>query len=156
MTPGSTTQGVAPSYNAQSYTSTDIYRDQPAVRTGPGYGNDAYGGGSISQAGYGFNHAMAASGSWGTPAPQPLQNSDYSMPSTIPNSNLRQAGPYYAGYNFGTEQVPAPTMSFSPHLPHLPEADPNRDASSGWRFRTCWVSHSGEDEIHLTIALKKS
>jgi hypothetical protein len=74
-------------------------------------------------------------------------------PSTIPNSNLRQAGPYYAGYHFGTEQVPGSTMSFSPHLP---EADANRDGSSGWRFRTCWVSHSGEDEIHLTIALKKS
>jgi hypothetical protein len=75
------------------------------------------------------------------------------MKPSIPYSNFRQGEPYYAGYHFGTEQVPGPTMSFSPHLP---EAAPNQDASSEWRFRTCWVSHAGEDEIHLTIALKKS
>ena len=43
------------------------------------YSNDAYGGGSAS--GYGPNHAMA--GSWGTPAPQPLQNSGYPMVSVF-------------------------------------------------------------------------
>ena len=43
------------------------------------YGNDAYGGGSIS--GYGSNHAMA--GSSGTSAPQPLQIGGYSMVSVF-------------------------------------------------------------------------
>jgi hypothetical protein len=116
-------------------------------------------------------------GSWGTPAPKPLQNSDYySMVSvfhqmssdnypltlpfqnpSIPYSNLGQleAEPYYAGYHPGTEQLPArgPTMSFSPHLA---EAAQNQDPPSEWRFHTCWVSHAEEDKIHLTIALKKS
>jgi hypothetical protein len=44
------------------------------------HGNDAYGGGSIS--GYGSNHAMVV-GTLGTPAPQPLQNGDYSMVSVF-------------------------------------------------------------------------
>jgi hypothetical protein len=43
------------------------------------YGDDAYGGSSIS--GHGPNHAMTRF--WGTPAPQPLQNSDYSMVSVF-------------------------------------------------------------------------
>ena len=45
------------------------------------YGNDAYGGGSIS--GHGSNDAMAQAGFWRTPAPQPPQNSDYSMVSAF-------------------------------------------------------------------------
>ncbi len=78
-----------------------------------------------------------------------------STSATIPYSNPGE--PSYAGYHFGAEQVPGPTTSFSPHLP---EADwhPNQDTPSEWRFRvrTCWVSHAEDDEIHLTIALKKS
>ena len=106
-------------------------------------------------------------GSWGTPAPQPLQNGDYSMVSTkffifsdnhplilhsmkpsIPYSNIRQGNPYYESH-FGTEQVPGPTMSLSAP-PYLPEADPNQDVFSEWRFHPCRVSHAEEDEIHLT------
>jgi hypothetical protein len=106
-----------------------------------------------------------AGGTWGTPAPQPPQNSDYPMVSVFhqtssdnhplthhsmkpsnPYSNLREGEPYYAGYHSGTEQVPGPTMSFSPRFP---EADPNQDVSE-WRFDTCWVSHAEkDDEIHL-------
>ena len=77
----------------------------------------------------------------------------HSMKPSIPYSNIRQGEPYYAGYRSGTEQVPLPAMSFSPRLP---EAGPNQDASSEWRFHNGWVSHAEEDEIHLTIALKKS
>src|SRR6267154_2768234 len=75
----------------------------------------------------------------------------YSMKSSIPYNNPDE--PYHAAYHSGNEQFPGPMTSISPHLP---EADLNQDASSEWRFRTCWVSHAGEDEIHLTIALKKS
>jgi len=67
------------------------------------------------------------------------------MKPSIPYSNLRQGEPY--GYHFGTEQLPGPTMSLSPHLP---EAVPDQDASSKWRFNTCRVSHAEEDEILLT------
>jgi hypothetical protein len=77
----------------------------------------------------------------------------HSMKPSVPYSNNRQPEPYYAGNHSGTEQVPGPTIGFSPHLP---EAGPNQNASSGWRFHTCWVSHVEEDKIHLTIALKKS
>ncbi|KAN0116637.1 hypothetical protein V8E52_005781 [Russula decolorans] len=117
-------QRTTPSCDAQSYT-TDIFKDQPAIRTGPGYGS---------------YHATAGSG--GTSAPRPLQNSDYSVPN-IPHSNLRQGEPYYAGYHFGAEQVPGPTMSFSPHLP---EADPNQDAFHS----SCWASQAEDDEVHQT------
>jgi len=47
------------------------------MRSGPRYGNEAYG--EVSISGYGSNHGIP--GSWGTPAPQPLQNSDYSAVS---------------------------------------------------------------------------
>jgi hypothetical protein len=132
------------------------------------YGNDGYG---RSISGYGSNHAMAG-GTCEIPAPQPLQKGDYSMVSvfhqclattihsfyhsmkpSIPYSNLKQGEPCYTGSHSGTGQVPGPTMSFSPALP---VAGPSQDASSEWRFHTCWVSHAEDDEIHLTIALKKS
>jgi hypothetical protein len=71
------------------------------------------------------------------------------MKPSSPYSNLRQGEPDYAGYHFGAEPVPGPTISFSPSL-HLPDADPNQDASSEWRFDTCRVSHAEDDEIHLT------
>jgi hypothetical protein len=79
-----------------------------------------------------------------------IHSSYHSIKPSIPYTNLRQGEPYYTGYPFGTEQAPGPTMSFSPRLP---EAVPNQDA---WRFHTCWVSRAEGDEIHLTIALKKS
>ena len=65
------------------------------------------------------------------------------MKPNIPYSNLRQGEPYYAGYHFGTEQVPRPTMSFSQHLA---EADPNQD---GFRS-SCGVSQVGDGKVHLT------
>jgi hypothetical protein len=75
------------------------------------------------------------------------------MKPSVPYGNLRQGEPYYAGLRFGIGQVPGPPMSFSPRLPG---AGPNQDAYFEWRFHTCWVSHAEDDEIHLTIALKKS
>ncbi|KAF8478366.1 hypothetical protein DFH94DRAFT_749300 [Russula ochroleuca] len=142
------TPGVVPSYDAQSYTTPDIYRDQTTGHTGPTFGNDAYGGGTIS--GYDFNPAMAES--WGSPAFQPQHNSDYSMPSTS-YSNLGQGETNDAGYHFSTDQVPGPTMNFSSYVP---EASSNQGASPVWRLHNCWVSHAEQDELHLTIALKKT
>jgi hypothetical protein len=77
----------------------------------------------------------------------------HSMKPTVPYSTFRQGEPYYAGNHSSTEQVPGPSIGFPPHLP---EADPNQNTSSEWRFHTCWVSHAEEDKIHVTIALKKS
>ncbi|KAH9993816.1 hypothetical protein BJV77DRAFT_1158512 [Russula vinacea] len=142
-------QRVATSYDAQSYT-TDVYRNQPPVPTGLAYGNDGLGGSE-----YDLNYAMT--GYWGTQASQALHNSDYLMPSYPNNilySNFGQGETNYAGYpyHFGAYQVPSPT-SFSTHLPG---ANPDQGTSSEWRFQTCWVSHEEQDEIHLTIALKKT
>jgi hypothetical protein len=75
-----------------------------------------------------------------------IHSPHHSMKPSNPYSNLREGEPYYAGNHSGTEQVPGPTMSFSPRLS---EADPNQDVSE-WRFDTCWVSHAEkDDEIHL-------
>ena len=154
----------------------DFYRNQSAVPTGPVYGNDAsiYGlGGTIS--GHDLNHTTA---SWGTPASQisqTLYNANYSMVSVFqlmsrsiihllyrsikpsipyyaPYSNLGQGDSEinYAGYQFGNNKVLGPTMNFS-----SPGANANHGASSEWRFHNCWVSHEEQDEIHLTIALKR-
>ena len=149
----------------------DVYNNQLAVPTGPAHGNDAYGlrvgGGTMSV--HDLNHATA---SWGTPAPQPLYDTNYSMVSVFhpmsrsiihllyhpikpssPNSSFGQGIINYAGYHH-SDQVLGPTsMNFSPHIPG---ANANRGASSEWRFHNCWVSHEEQDEIHLTIALKRT
>lgn len=148
----------------------DVYNNQLAVPTGPAYGNDAYGlrvgGGTMSV--HDLNHATA---SWGTSASQTLYDTNYSMVSvfhpmsrsiirllyhpikpSIPNSSLGQGIINDAGCHF--DQVLGPTsMNFSPHISG---ANANRGASSEWRFHNCWVSHEEQDEIHLTIALKRT
>ena len=130
----------------------------------PSYGNEAYGGGSVS--GYGPSHAIAGPGSWGTPAvPQNLQNSIYSLdysvvslfrqmssdtypliynstkPRNIPYGSLGQGSDPYV-YHSGTEEVPGPSTrtSFSPPLP---EADLNQNAPSEWGFRNCCQPYGG-------------
>ncbi len=75
------------------------------------------------------------------------------MKPSIPYSNFGQGEINYTGYNFGTEQVPDPTMNFSPHLPR---ADATQGSPLLWRFHNCWVSHAEQDEVHVTIALKKT
>lgn len=73
---------------------------------------------------------------------------------SIPNSNFGQGESSYAGYHFDTgDQVPGPTMNFSPQNPGV---NTNQVASPVWRFHNCWVSHSEQDEVHLTIALKRT
>ncbi|KAH9993810.1 hypothetical protein BJV77DRAFT_342033 [Russula vinacea] len=138
-------QRVESPYDTQSYT-TGIYRDQPAVPSGPAYSNGVYVG-----PGYDFNdfnQVMAAS--WETPASQPLRNN--SMPS-ISHNNLGQGETNYTGYHFGADQVPDPTMNFSPHFPGV-------NASQGsfpvWRFHDYWFTHVEQDELHLTVVLKKN
>jgi hypothetical protein len=68
-------------------------------------------------------------------------------------SNLGQGETNDAGYHFSTDQVPGPTMNFSSYVP---EASSNQGASPVWRLHNCWVSHAEQDELHLTIALKKT
>ena len=70
----------------------------------------------------------------------------HSIKPNIPFGNPRQGAPYYVGYPFSTEQVPAPTMGYPHYLP----ADPSQDAASEWRFHTRWVNHAEGDETHLT------
>jgi hypothetical protein len=69
----------------------------------------------------------------------------------IPYSNLGQGETNYAGHYFGTNQVPGPTMNTP-----LAGANTNQGASPVWRLHNCWVSRAEQDEIHLTIALKKT
>jgi hypothetical protein len=76
---------------AQKY-QQGINRDQPVVPTGPGIGNDAYGGGSIS--GHDFNQAMARS--WGAqagPASQPLHNSSNYLTVSVFHPKFRDDHP---------------------------------------------------------------
>ncbi|KAH9993812.1 hypothetical protein BJV77DRAFT_961731 [Russula vinacea] len=113
----------------------DVYRDQLAVPTRPGNGNDSYGGGSIS--GYDFNHLFY----------RPIK-------LNILYSNLGQGETNYAGYHFDTNQVPGSNMNAP-----LSGANANQGASDSppiWRLHTCWVSRAEQDEIHLTIALRKT
>ena len=62
----------------------------------------------------------------------------------------------YAGYYPTTNQLPQNTMNFST-LPSGVHTAPNtQGASPIWKLRDCWVSHAEQDEIHLTVALKRN
>ena len=72
---------------------------------------------------------------------------------SISHNNLGQGETNYTGYHFGADQVPDPTMNFSPHFPGV-------NASQGsfpvWRFHDYWFTHVEQDELHLTVVLKKN
>ena len=73
-----------------------------------------------------------------------------------PSHSAGQVEANYAGYNHSTNQLPQNTMNFST-LPSGVHTAPNtQGASSIWKMRDCWVSYAEQDELHLTIALKRN
>jgi hypothetical protein len=74
------------------------------------------------------------------------------------HGSVGQAEVNYAGRQPAIDQLSRRTMNFSP-LPGTPgeyTVPNNQEASSLWCFGNCWISYVSEDELHLTITLKKS
>ena len=141
----------------------------------PGIGrNDAYGGNLIP--GYEFNHSMARS--WEIPVPQGPQpqihggymmvclfnttaRNEYSPTDSIkPSVQYNQVGQgrinyTHAGYGFATNQFSDPTGFLTPLLSGTHTAPNNQGPFPVWRLSSGWVSYAVEDELHVTIALKR-
>jgi hypothetical protein len=80
------------------------------------------------------------------------------MKPNVQYGSVGQAEVNYAGRQPAIDQLSRRTMNFSP-LPGPPEeytVPINQEASPLWRLGNCWISYMSEDELHLTIALKKN
>ncbi len=142
--------------------------------TGPERGNNLNVYGGSSTPGYDFNYARVEPS--GPPAPQPPNHGGYTMVSTshtclraihlIYNSmkpnvqygSVGQAEVNDAGRQPAIDQLSRRTMNFSP-LPGPPgeyTVPNNQEASPLWCLGNCWIGYVSEDELHLTIALKKN
>jgi len=139
-----------------------------SVPSGSGIGrrSDMYGGDPIP--GYEFNYSMA--GSWEAPAPQPQSHSGYMRVSVsipwlgrtirlschpmkpVQYNNVEQGGINYAGY---ASPFPAPTMSLPPLLSGAYTAPNYQGAFPIWHFFGGWVSYAAQDELHVTIILRR-
>ena len=144
------------------------------MQTWSGYVNNAEVGGFEPILGYDFNYAGAES--WGPSAAQSQTDVGYTMVRMAHimsqdhwlivlcmKSNVQYTShgagrmeANYAGYHPATNQVPQNTMNFST-LPSGVHTAPNtQGASPIWKLRDCWVSYAEQDELHLTIALKRN
>jgi hypothetical protein len=80
------------------------------------------------------------------------------MKPNVQYDDVGQGGVNYAGqdagYDFTANQFPDPTIFLSPLISAY-TAPNNQGAFPVWRLFNGWVSYAVEDEIHVTIALKR-
>jgi len=132
-----------------------IYSDPTPVVTGYGRGNDMYRGGPIPQ--YESNYAVRPARSCGTTAPQqpqPQCRGGYTMPSSQ-HGNLTQYENNDSRAHFAVDPTPNHAMQFPPLPPDASAAPNNQGTSPIWRLNNCWISYAGQDELHVTISLRK-
>ena len=82
------------------------------------------------------------------------------MKPNVQYGSVGQADVNYhdAGRQPAIDQLSRRTMNFSPLAgpPGEYTVPNNEEASPLWCLGNCWISYVSEDELHLTIALKKS
>ena len=61
----------------------------------------------------------------------------------------------YSGAHFAVDPTPHHTMQFPPFLPGAYAAPNNQGTSPLWRLNNCWISYAEQDELHVTISLRK-
>jgi len=61
----------------------------------------------------------------------------------------------YSGAHFAVDSTPNQTMQFPPLPPGASAAPNNQGTSPVWRLNNCWVSYAEQDELHVTISLRK-
>jgi hypothetical protein len=121
--------------------------------------------------GYEFNRTIA----WEAPAPQPhTYGGGYTMVSlfhamlgmfirlfcrsmkpSLQYENLGQGETNYAGYDLTANQFPGYTTPFQPHLTGAYTAPNSQGVFPAWHLLDCWVSYAVQDELHVTIALRR-
>lgn len=77
------------------------------------------------------------------------------MKPDVQYDNVGQGRANYAGYDFVGNQFPDPTGILSPHLSGAYTASNNQGPFPVWRLSSGWVSYVAEDELHVTIALRR-
>jgi len=142
-------------YSNAPFNSQGTYRDPNQVLTGLRCGNNAYAGCLTgSTPGHEFNYTMAEFSGWGPPVPQLLPYNGYAMPN-VQHQYPGQGQTNFAGYHPAAGQLPGHAVDFSPVLPGAYMAVNHEGASLVWRLNNCWISHAEQDEVHVTIALRR-
>lgn len=77
------------------------------------------------------------------------------MKPSVQYDNIGQGRNNYAGYDFAANQFPEPTAFLSPLLSGAYTAPNNQESFPIWRLFNGWVSYAAEDELHVTIALRR-
>jgi hypothetical protein len=77
------------------------------------------------------------------------------MKPSGPYGDLGQCETNNAGFHLASVQIPSHTMQYPPRPPGAYAAPNNQGTSPIWRLNNCWVSYAEEDEVHVTIALRK-
>jgi len=148
-------QTAAPYYGVQSNTMT--HGDSTSVPTGSGSSSNMSGGGSVP----GSSDIVA--GSWVYPTAQfPGHTSSGYMMSNVqyrpfgPGSSSQNdvrapSGSAYPSVN----QSPSNATNFPPSLPGALAGQNSQGVPPLWRFFDCRVSYADQDEIHLTLVLRR-
>jgi len=81
-----------------------------------------------------------------------------SMKPNVQYGSVGQAEVNDAGRQPAIDQLSRRTMNFSPRPgpPGEYTVPNNQEASPLWCLGNCWISYVSEDQLHLTIALKKN
>jgi hypothetical protein len=69
--------------------------------------------------------------------------------------NVGQSTVNYAGNDFAANQFPNPANFLSPLLSGAYAVPNNQWAFPVWRLLNGWISYAAEDELHVTIALRR-
>jgi len=95
-------------------------------------------------------------------APTRWSGSSIYLPSFPPlmkpssqHGNLTQYENNDSGAHFAVDPTPNHTMQFPPLPPDALAAPNNQETSPLWRLNNCWISYAGQDELHVTISLRK-
>jgi hypothetical protein len=77
------------------------------------------------------------------------------MKPNVQYDNVGQSRVNYAVNDFAADQFPNPAILLSPLLSGAYSVPNNQGAFPVWRLLNGWVSYAAEDELHVTIALRR-
>jgi len=157
MAPG-LAQTAAPYYDAQSNLITHGGPTFVPLQVGSGPINNMSGGGPVP--GLGSNNIVT--GSWGHPAAQFPSHSEYVIPS-VQHQPFGQASlsrndagaSNDSAYHFSADQLPNNATNFPPSFQGTHAAQNNEGMPPLWRIFDWRVSYADQDELHLTIVLRR-
>ncbi|KAH9958313.1 hypothetical protein BC827DRAFT_1269608 [Russula dissimulans] len=161
MAPG-LTQTAAPYYDTQSNTIAHGGSTFVPLQVGSGLSNNNMSGGGPVP-GHGSNNIVT--GSWGHPTAQFPSHTEYAIPSVQHQPfgqgslSRNDAGASNdSAYPFSVDQLQNNATNFPPSPPPLQgthAAQNNQGMPPLWRIFDWRVSYADQDELHLTIVLRR-